>query len=64
MSEQRTTEQRSTVQKEFEAVLKAYFRAGQSNNGACFDPYGGYIMQEARDKATAFLKKIVEHWHD
>lgn len=64
MSEQLSTEQRSTLQKEFEAVLNAYFRAGQSNNGACFDPYGGYIMESAREKATAFLKKIAEHWHE
>lgn len=50
--------QKSEIQKELEGVLGAYFRAGQSNSGSCFDPYAGYLMEEARKKAKAFLEKL------
>ena len=29
-----------------------------SNSGSCFDPYAGYLMEEARKKAKAFLEKL------
>lgn len=42
---------------------KAWARAGQSNSGACFDPYGGVYVELAREREAELLKAIAAAIH-
>jgi hypothetical protein len=42
---------------------KAWARAGQSNSGACFDPYGGTYIEFAREAEQKLLAAIEQAIH-
>lgn len=37
---------------------KAWAKAGQSNNGACFDPFGSVFVEAARDAEKELLSEL------